>query len=65
MEAKGPPDLSNVMQSLNSLSKAYVHHEKERQLLNSIGSELNQFWDEVGDTKKYVVLDEKQSQAEK
>ena len=60
LQAKGPPDLGNVMQSLNSLSKAYVHHEKEKKLLNSIGQELNQFWDEVGDTKKYVVLDEKQ-----
>lgn len=53
------------MQSLNSLSKAYVHHEKEKKLLNSIGQELNQFWDEVGDTKKYVVLDEKQGEGEK
>ena len=60
MQTKGPPDLGNVMQSLNSLSKAYVHHEKEKKLLSSIGQELNQFWDEVGDTKKYVVLDEKQ-----
>ena len=61
MQAKGPPDLSNVMQSLNSLSKAYVHHDKEKKLLNSIDSELNQFWDEVSDTKKFVQLDDKQA----
>lgn len=53
------------MHSLNSLSKAYVHHEKETKLLNNIGSELNQFWDEVADTKKYVKLDEKVNESEK
>lgn len=53
------------MTSLDALSKAYVHHEKETKLLNNIQAELNQFWDEVDDTKKFVVLDEKNESSEK
>ena len=65
LQAKGPPDLRNVMQSLNSLEKAYSHHESEKSLLNSINKELNQFWDEVDDTKRYVKIDEKSAAKEK
>ena len=53
------------MQSLNSLSKAYVHHKKEDKLLNHVKTELDQFWDEVTDTKKYVVLEDQAKEADK
>ena len=47
LEKQGKPDISEVLQSINSISQAYVHHNNEAKLLEGISNQLTSFWQEV------------------